>query len=128
MVLDCPPPELNAQIAELPIAIDAYMIEQLKSRKPTPSPPEPPSIRYVNDDKPPDGELTKWLATREREKRFQHFLQKRYGRNATDAKTAELAVKDLVGFGSRTQLDNDAELGMKFKEVIMLEFNAWLNN
>jgi hypothetical protein len=51
-------------------------------------------------------------------------LQKKYGRNATDPKTAEIAVKDIVGFGSRTQLDNDLELGMKFKNMIMLEFNA----
>lgn len=128
MVLDCTVTELNAQVAESPIAIDAYTIEQLKSRKASPSPPSPPSVRYVNDDKPPGGKLTKWLAAREREKPFQNFLQKRYGRNAPDAKTAELAVKDIVGFGSRTQLDNDAELAMKFKKLIMLEFNAWLNN
>ena len=128
MVLDCTVPELNARIAESPIAIDAYTIEQLKSRKAPPSPPEPPPVRYVNDDKPPGGKLTKWLAARERDKPFRKFLQEKYGRNATDAKTAELAVKDLVGFGSRTQLDNDIELGMKFKKMIMLEFNAWLNS
>jgi hypothetical protein len=117
MVLDCTVAELNARIAESPIAIDAYTLEQLKQAKAIAQP--------VN--KAPGGTLTKWLAAREREKSFQQFLQKKYGRNATDQKTAESAVKDLVGFGSRTQLDNDSELGMKFKNMIMLEFNSWLN-
>ena len=127
MVLDCTVAEMSSKIAESPVAIDAYTLEQLKQSKAPPPPPEPPSVRYVNDDKPPGGKLTKWLAARERDKPFQNFLQKRYGRNATDPKTAELAVKDIVGFGSRTQLDNDLDLAMKFKKMIMLEFNAWLN-
>lgn len=118
MVLDCTPAELNTHIAEAPVPIDAHTLDQLKQAKAMTQPKK----------KLPSGELTKWLATREHEKPFQNFLQKRYGRNATTAETTELAVKDLVGFGSRTQLDNDAELGMKFKKMIMLEFNAWLNN
>ncbi len=117
LVLDCTVAELNTRIAESPIAIDAYTLEQLKQSK-IPSQPS---------KKLPGGNLTKWLAAREREKPFQNFLQKHYGRSATTPETAERAVKDLVGFASRTQLDNDAELGMKFKSMIMLEFNAWLN-
>jgi hypothetical protein len=117
MVLDCTVAELNSRIAESPIAIDAYTLEQLKQAKAVAQP--------VN--KAPGGPLTKWLAARERDKPFQQFLQKKYGRNATDPKTAEIAVKDIVGFASRTQLDNDVELGMKFRKIIMLEFNAWLN-
>lgn len=117
MVLDCTVAALNARIAESPVAIDAYTLEQLKKSK-TISQPE---------EKSPGGPLTKWLAARERDLPFRKFLQAKYGRNATDAKTAELAVKDIVGFGSRTQLDNDHQLAMKFKNMIMLEFNAWLN-
>jgi hypothetical protein len=118
MVLDCTVTELSARIALSPISIDAYTLEQLKQAKAVAHP--------VN--KAPGGPLTKWLAARERDKPFQQFLQKKYGRNATDPKTAEVAVKDIVGFASRTQLDNDVELGMKFKKMIMMEFNAWLNN
>jgi len=118
MVLDCTVAELNSRIAESPIAIDAYTLEQLRQ------------VNAVTQpiDKAPGGALTKWLAARERDKPFQQFLQKKYGRNATDPKTAEIAVKDIVGFASRTQLDNDVELGMKFKKMIMMEFNAWLNS
>jgi hypothetical protein len=118
MVLDCTVAELNGRIAESPITINAYTLEQLKQTKAVTQP--------VN--KAPGGPLTKWLAARERDKPFQQFLQKKYGRNASDPKTAEAAVKDIVGFASRTQLDNDVELGMKFKKMIMMEFNAWLNN
>lgn len=117
MVLDCTVAELNTRIAESPIAIDAYTLEQLKQSK----------VINQPEEKQPGGTLTKWLAAREREKPFRKFLQEKYGRNAPDAKTAEMAVKDIVGFGSRTQLDNDAELAMKFKKMIMLEFNTWLN-
>ena len=117
MVLDCTVAELNARIAESPVAIDAYTLEQLKQAKAIAQPKK----------KLPGGTLTKWLATRESEKPFQQFLQKKYGRNAPNPKTAEAAVKDIVGFASRTQLDNYVELGMKFKRMIMMEFNAWLN-
>lgn len=117
MVLDCTIAELNARIALSPISIDAYTLEQLKQAKAISQPVE----------NAPGGALTKWLAARERDKPFQQFLQSKYGRNANDPKAAEMAVKDIVGFGSRTQLDNDLELGMKFKNMIMLEFNSWLN-
>jgi hypothetical protein len=118
MVLDCTVTELSARIAESPIAIDAYTLEQLKQAKAL----EQPKQKAVG------GKLSKWLGQRERDKPFQQFLQKKYGRNATDPKTAEIAVKDIVGFASRTQLDNDVELGMRFKKMIMMEFNAWLNS
>lgn len=131
MVLDCTVADLNARIAESPVAIDAYTLEQLKSRikiHPYPvSASGPKGKSSEGEVKQQGGPLTKWLAARERDLPFRKFLQERYGRNAPDAKTAELAVKDIVGFGSRTQLDNDHQLAMKFKNVIMLEFNAWLN-
>lgn len=128
MVLDCTVTDLNALLDVSPVAINAHTLKQLKKRNETSLPPEPPPSRYINEDvKPAGGPLTKWLAARERDKPFHKFLQEKYGRNAPDAKTAELAVKDIVGFGSRTQLDNDHQLAMKFKKMIMLEFNAWLN-
>lgn len=129
MVLDCTVAALNARIAESPVAIDAYTLEQLRAvKQPAPVPPAGPVAQIPEgESKPQGGPLTKWLAARERDLPFRKFLQAKYGRNATDAKTAELAVKDIVGFGSRTQLDNDHQLAMKFKNMIMLEFNAWLN-
>jgi hypothetical protein len=117
MVLDCTVAELNGRIAESPITINAYKLEQLRQAKAS----EQPKQKALG------GKLSKWLGQRERDKPFQQFLQKKYGRNATDPKTAEIAVKDIVGFASRIQLDNDVELGMKFKKMIMLEFNSWLN-
>jgi hypothetical protein len=117
MVLDCTVAELNDRIAESPITINAYTLEQLRQAKAL----EQPKQKGVG------GKLSKWLGQRERDKPFQQFLQKKYGRNVTDPKTAEIAVKDIVGFASRIQLDNDVELGMKFKKMIMLEFNSWLN-
>jgi hypothetical protein len=117
MVLDCTVAELNGRIAESPITINAYTLEQLRQAKALDQPKQ----------KDVGGKLSKWLGQRERDKPFQQFLQKKYGRNATDPKTAEIAVKDIVGFASLIQLDNDVELGMKFKKMIMLEFNSWLN-
>ncbi len=117
IVLDSTVADFNARLAESPVAIDAYTLSQLQHSKAV----------EVPTDKSPGGALTKWLAARERDMPFRKFLQEKYGRNAPDAKTAELAVKDIVGFGSRTQLDNDHQLAMKFKKMIMLEFNAWLN-
>ncbi len=117
LVLDDSPEAVRHQLAQQPLNIDAMTRAQLIEQK---GPPVP-----VN--KPKGGQLCKWLAAREREQKFQKFLQQRYGRNATTPELAEKAVKDLLLFGSRTQLDNDPALNKRFRNEIMLEYNKWLN-
>lgn len=117
LVLDDTPDAVRRQLSTSPLNIDAMTRAQLIDQK-APSAPA---------NKPKGGQLCKWLAAREREKPFQQFLQQRYGRNATTPELAEQAVKDLLQFGSRTQLDNDPALNQRFRNEIMLEYNKWLN-
>ena len=114
MVLDCTVATLNARIAESPVAIDAYTLDQLKTRQ--------------NDkEKPKGGPLSRWLGAQEKKESFQAFLQKKYKRDVSNAKSAEITVKSVIGFESRTQLDNDHQLSMKFKTDIMQEYGKWLS-
>ena len=114
MVLDCTVAALNARIAESPVAIDAYTLEQLKSRQ-------------NDNEKPKGGPLSRWLGAQEKKDSFQAFLQKKYNRDVSNAKSAEITVKSVIGFNSRTQLDNDHQLSIKFKTEIMQEYGKWLN-
>lgn len=117
MVLDCTVAALNARIAESPVAIDAYTLEQLKKSKAIEQP----------EEKAPGGPLSRWLGTQEKKDSFQAFLQKKYKRDVSNAKSAEITVKSVIGFNSRTQLDNDHQLSMKFKTEIMQEYGKWLS-
>lgn len=116
LVLDDSPEAVRHQLSRQPLSIDAMTRSQLIEQKAPAAP-----------TKPKGGQLCKWLAARERESKFQKFLQQHYGRNATTPELAEKAVKDLLHFASRTQLDNDPELNQRFRNEIMLEYNKWLN-
>lgn len=129
MVLDCTVAALNARIAESPVAIDAYTLEQLRAvKQPAPVPPAGPVAQIPeSESKPQGGPLSRWLGAQEKKDSFQAFLQKKYNRDVSNAKSAEITVKSVIGFNSRTQLDNDHQLSIKFKTEIMQEYGKWLN-
>jgi len=103
--------QVSQQIAGGPVQLDVQTIAQAKAA--------------ALPQKQKGGPLTKWLAAREGEAKFQQFLKKVYGRNVTNQVTAEAAVKDLMQIASRTELDHNPDKGMKFRRDIMLKFGEF---
>lgn len=130
LVADCSADELRRRLASNPTSIDLMTRTQIAD---TVRQSEPPALVANQAGTLPDtgqhkgGKLCQWLAAREREPKFHEFLRRRYGRNVSTPVQAEAAVKDLLQFTSRTQLDNDAELGARFKKEIMLELQGFLS-
>lgn len=140
VVVDCSAEEMRRRLASSPTCVDlvtrthlADMRQQRAKAQPQ-QPPEPvpamlqPQSGTVTEaEQQKGGALCKWLAAREREVPFRQFLSVKKGGNITTPELAEQCVKDLLRFTSRIQLDNNPELGMRFRNEIMLEYAAWLN-
>lgn len=114
MVVDATPEKLKAQLNDCPASIQLMTMQQLKAQL------KPPALSEKG------GKLCQWLHARCREKSFQNFLKARYGRCPSSPEVALEAVKSVVGFASSRHLDNNDDLNMKFRKVIMQEYSLWL--
>ena len=121
VVIDCPADELRRRLASNPTSVELMTRTQIADRSAAVNEPPAASAEPIKG-----GQLSIWLAQREKEKPFQAFLVT-LGCNASTPELAEQAVKSLLRFTSRTQLDNDPDLGVRFRNEIMLEYSAWLN-
>ena len=117
MVLDTTPQALTEAISVSNVTID------ILGRKPA-------SVGAIAPRPPIEGkggQLCTWLSARCKEQHFWRFLNSRYGRNVTSADTALMAVKNIVQFASRRSLDNDPDINVRFRNMIMLELSRWTN-
>ena len=119
VVADCSAADLRQRLSAGPANVELITRSHLQAQPPAPS--------QVPAEEEKGGKLAQWLAAREREPSFQRFLTMAKGCNATTPALAESAVKELLRFTSRKQLDNDPDLGVRFRNEIMLEYAAWLN-
>lgn len=125
VVADCSAAELRQRLSAGPANVELITRSQLQAQPPATAATTVPGPIPAEDEK--GGKLSQWLAARERDQSFQRFLTMAKGCNATTPALAESAVKELLRFTSRKQLDNDPDLGVRFRNEIMLEYAAWLN-
>lgn len=128
VVADCSAAELRQRLQASPTSVELITRAQLdaaNAQPPASAETPAPSPAPAEDEK--GTRYAQWLAIHEGKPGFQEFLTKVKGCNASTPALAESAVKELLRFTSRKQLDNDPDLGMRFRNEIMLEYAAWLN-
>jgi hypothetical protein len=118
VVADCMATDLRQQLQAGPVELALMTHEQLAAQRSA-------AAQAASGDGMTGGALAKWLAQSERDQAFWRFMREVHGRNVSSPETAEAAVKALVQFGSRKQLDNDPEVCKRFKHEILYKYQGW---
>lgn len=128
VVADCSAADLRQRLSAGPSNVELITRSHLQAQPQQPPATAATTMPATNPaEEEKGGKLAQWLAAHEREQSFRQFLTATKGCNATTPALAECAVKELLRFTSRKQLDNDPALGVRFRKEIMLEYAAWLN-